>query len=261
MLQDSQEVSSAETFTWAMSETGRVVSVGRPTGGWGIIPHGYSLPSGLAQFRLGVNDRATPIKGVHTESVGWPPDVLVPYGPVVHAKVDPVREIGLTILGVLGGAGARTDRTREIFGGLFAGKTTEFAKAEPYGTDPRWYALAKANGLDAKALGHLVEDDLKKRLAMETALLKVDDAGPPDVLGARARLAAVEPIANAAGMKGELAAFAASVKKLAAEGAAQEAFLAATDRAFAMGDAEKKKFLMAHKDSQIAKFAKERLWK
>jgi len=259
MLQDSQEVSSAETFTWAMSETGRAVSVGRPTGGWGIIPHGCSLPSGLASFRLGVNDRATPIKGVHTEGVGWPPDVLVPFGPAIRAKDDPVRDIGLTILAVLD-AGAKTDKARDAFGGLFAGKIAEFAKSEPWSADPKIVALLKANGglVDVKKL---VEDDLKKRLAMETALLKIEDAGPPDSLGAKARLAAIEPIATAAGMKSALADLQAAVKKLAAEASAEEAFLAATDRAFAMSDADKKKFLAAWKDSQIAKFAKEKLWK
>jgi len=56
MLQDEVEISSAETFTWAMSETERCVSVGRPTGGWGIIPKGYSCPSGIVSFRLGVNE-------------------------------------------------------------------------------------------------------------------------------------------------------------------------------------------------------------
>ncbi len=250
MLQDSQEVSSAETFTWAMSETGRAVSVGRPTGGWGIIPNGYELPSGLARFRLGVNDRPTPIKGVHTEGVGWPPDVLVPYGPVVCAHDDPVAEVGMEVLRVMS-RGATADVARKGFGGLFAGRIAEFAKSPgPFGPGP----------LLAKPL-RLVEDDLKARLSSETALLKLDDAGPPDVLGARARLAALEPVATAAGMKSALADLQAAVKKLAAEGAAQEAFLAATDRSFAMSDADRKKFLLAHKDSLIAKFAKDRLWK
>ncbi len=260
MLQDSQEVSSAETFTWAMSETGRVVSVGTQTGGWGIIPHGFSCPSGLVSFRLGVNDRATPIKGVHTEGVGWPPDVLVPFGPVIRSRDDPVREIGLTILGVLD-AEAKADKVRELFGGLFAGRIAEFKKAAPYGADLKVFVLQNANGFNPGALARLVEDDLKKRLEMETALLKVEDAGPPDALGAKARLAAIEPVANAAGMKSALADFAAAVKRLAGEASAQEAFLAATDRSLNMADADKKKFLAAWKDSQIAKFAREKLWK
>jgi hypothetical protein len=69
------------------------------------------------------------------------------------------------------------------------------------------------------------------------------------------------PQATAAGMKTPLADLQAAVKKLTAEGAAQEAFLAATDRALSAGDPEKKKFLATFKDSQIARFAKERLWK
>jgi hypothetical protein len=205
------------------------------------------------------HDRATPIKGVHTEGVGWPADVLVPYGPVVRAKDDPVREIGLTVLAFLD-AGAKTDKVRDAFGGLFAGRMAEFAKAEPYGADPKVLARLKATSslVDVRKL---VEDDLKKRLESELALLRLDDVGPRDVLGARARLAALEPQATAAGMKSALADLQSAVKKLATEGAAQEAFLAMTDRAFGASDADKKKFLSTYKDSQIAKFAKERFWK
>ena len=32
-----------------------------------------------------MSDRATPLLDVHTEGVGWPPDVLVPFGPVISA--------------------------------------------------------------------------------------------------------------------------------------------------------------------------------
>ncbi|MFG0319424.1 MAG: S41 family peptidase, partial [Planctomycetota bacterium JB042] len=64
LLQNETMVSSAETFAWAMTETDRAVSVGRPTGGWGIIPNVVSCPSGMLDLRIGVNDRPTPIRGV-----------------------------------------------------------------------------------------------------------------------------------------------------------------------------------------------------
>ncbi len=248
MLQDESEVSSAETFTWAMSETGRAVSVGRHTGGWGIIPNGYTCPSGLVSFRLGVNDRPTPIRRVHTEGVGWPPDVLVPYGPVVRAQADPIRDVGMQVLQSLH-AGTKPTSARELFGGLFQGRIAEFTKR------------AAAKGYDAKPLARLVADDLEQRLAMETALLVIEDAGPPDVLGARARLASLEPQATAAGMKPALARLQQAVKKLAAEGAAQEAFLAITDRTLDAPAKEREKFLATHKRTQLARFAKEQLWK
>jgi len=249
MLQNENEVSSAETFTWAMTETARVVSVGRPTGGWGIIPDGFQCPSGIVSFRLGVNMRATPVKHVQTEGVGWPPDVLVPFGPVVRAKTDPVREIGLEVLHAMK-AGMKTDRARDLFGGLFAGKIAEFRKG-----------IAEAKGYDGREIASLAEDDLKKRLAAELALLKLDDAGPPDVLGARARLADLEPVATAAGMKSALADLQAAVKKLTAEGDAQAEFLALVDRKLDAPPKDRERFLAARKSSQIAKFAKERLWK
>ena len=249
MLQNENEVSSAETFTWAMTETARVVSVGRPTGGWGIIPDGFQCPSGIVSFRLGVNMRATPVKHVQTEGVGWPPDVLVPFGPVVRAKTDPVREIGLEVLHAMK-AGLKTDRARDLFSGLFAGRIAEFRKA-----------IAEAKGYDGREIASLAEEDLKKRLAAELALLKLDDAGPPDVLGARARLADLEPVATAAGMKSALADLQAAVKKLAAEGDAQAEFLSLVDRKLDAPPKDRDKFLAARKASQIAKFAKERLWK
>jgi hypothetical protein len=86
LLEDERMISSAETFTWAMTETGRAFSVGRPTGGATIIPDSFDAPSGLFRFRLGVHDRKTPIKGVQPEGIGTPPDVLVRYEPALLAK-------------------------------------------------------------------------------------------------------------------------------------------------------------------------------
>jgi C-terminal processing protease CtpA/Prc len=99
MLQDEREASSAETFTWAMVETGRVVSVGRPTAGMTIIPTTFDAPSGIFSFRMGVHDRYTPIKRVQPEGIGTPPDVFVPYAPhLLTEGQDPCRRVGLEIL-------------------------------------------------------------------------------------------------------------------------------------------------------------------
>lgn len=196
-----------------MSETGRVISVGRPTGGWGIIPRGYSLPSGLANFRLGVNARPTPIKRIQTEGIGWPADVTVPCGPVIRGEADPVFDVGMQVLQVLA-AGADAEKTRELFAGLFAGRIAEFGK----GADK----LADVKGWHPKKLAKLAEDDLKQRLLLEALLLDLDEAGPPDVLGAARRLEWLGPQAKAAGMKSELGRLEKAVKKRKAEAKAQE---------------------------------------
>jgi C-terminal processing protease CtpA/Prc len=97
MLTDEREISSAETFTWAMVETGRAVMVGRPTGGATIIPTTFRAPSGLFSFRMGVHDRKTPIEGVQPEGVGTQPAVFVPYEPKLLQR-DPVLAIGIRAL-------------------------------------------------------------------------------------------------------------------------------------------------------------------
>ncbi|MHC4224143.1 MAG: S41 family peptidase, partial [Planctomycetota bacterium] len=99
LLQDERQVSSAETFTWVMTESDRVVSVGRHTGGATIVPMGFEVPSGLFKFRMGVSDRRTPIKRVQPEGVGTPPDIFVPYEPYLLAKYgDPIFGIGKAVL-------------------------------------------------------------------------------------------------------------------------------------------------------------------
>ena len=242
MLQDEVEVSSAETFTWAMSETERCVSVGRPTGGWGIIPKGYSCPSGIVSFRLGVTDRPTPIRRIHTEGVGWPPDVLVPYGPVLCARPDPVFEIGLEVLRTLHGGQSRK-KTVAAFHAAFHGKPD--TKKGP-----------------ARMLAKLGREDLERRLAVETALLKLEkDLGPVDALGVSRRLETLAPRAKAAGVKGALTRLTKAVASAKAEIAAQKAFLEMTDASFQASDADKKRFLASHKKSAIARFAQDRLWR
>lgn len=102
LLQDERMASSAETFTWAMTETGRVLSVGRPTAGVTIIPDGFDAPSGLFRFRLGVHDRKTPIKGVQPEGIGTLPDILVHYEPAALARYgDPILGVAKEALDLL----------------------------------------------------------------------------------------------------------------------------------------------------------------
>jgi len=99
MLIDERMISSAETFTWAMTETDRVVTVGRPTGGATIIPTSFDAPSGLFSFRLGVTDRKTPGKGVQPEGKGTAPDVYVPYNAKTLADGrDPIYETARIVL-------------------------------------------------------------------------------------------------------------------------------------------------------------------
>jgi hypothetical protein len=269
MLQDELEVSSAETFTWALCETKRAVSVGRSTGGWGIIPHVFPLPSGLGSVRIGVNDRPTPIKQVHTEGVGWPPDVLVPFGPELCAwngfaegrgasgaksdrVPDPVFALGLEIVNVLR-AGVAADDTRDGFHALAEGDGpafTTFAKK-----------AAKAKELDSTKLVRLFADDLKAELAMEAAALELDEPSLADWVGASRRLPRLLARAKAAGLANEAARIDKLVKAAKSEQVAQEALLALSDPAFAADDTAKKAWLAKHGATKLGKFVREHLWK
>jgi hypothetical protein len=260
MLQDENEVSSAETFTWALSETNRVVSVGRPTGGWGIIPKRFELPSGLASFRLGVNDRATPLRNVHTEGVGWPPDLVLPFGPKLvefggGGRPDPARALGLEILGLLR-AGVATDETRVAFHALGEGDTTAF----------RAYAKKATQRLkefDGEKLAKLFNDDLVGELELELALLEAaSDARPPDALGLNRRLPRLLARAKSSGLQGKAAGLEAAAKKLANEAAAQEALLhlPGDDFLFA-GDKAREAWFAKYANTRTGKFVNAMLTK
>lgn len=200
MLQDELEVSSAETFTWSVSETGRVISVGRPTGGWAIIPEVLECPSGILSFRLGVRDRGTPIRGIRTEGVGWPPDVPVPAGPVFTAMPDAARRLGTEILRVLQ-AGADREDARKAFRALVDGNVAAF---RAFGKK----VAAKAKGFDAEALAKAVLDDLRGELKLEAAALGLAGAGPGDDPQTARRIQALIARAKAAGLGAEAAALA-----------------------------------------------------
>jgi hypothetical protein len=250
-LQGELDVSSAETFLWAMSETGRAITIGRPTGGWGIIPKRFELPSGLAAIRIGVNDRPTPIKGVRTEGAGWPPDVLIPFGPAVTAVVDPEQQIGLDVLKVLAG-GVAIDETRAAFHDLFAGNVAKFrAFAKKAGP--------QAKGVDLEKWAKIVLDDLKGELALETEALKLEDV-VPDAAGAARRLPALAARAKAAGLTAPLAELESAVKAQKAEAGAQQALLELAEP-FAPAPDQRKAWLAKHGATKTAKLVRERLWK
>jgi hypothetical protein len=235
-----------------MSETGRAITVGRPTGGWGIIPKRFELPSGLAAFRLGVNDRPTPIKGVHTEGTGWPPDVLIPFGPEVTALGDPEQQVGLEILKVLA-AGVPVDETRAAFHDLFAGNLVKFR------------AFAKktagtAKGVDLEKLAKLVLRDLEAELALEAEALRSDE-GAPDAAGAARRLPALKARAQAAGLGAPLAELESAIKSQRAEVDAQEALMALPDGPFAAQPEQRKPWLAKHGGTKTGKLVREKLWK
>lgn len=249
MLQDAREVSSAETFTWAMSETGRAISVGQATGGWSIIPRAFRTPSGKLGFRLGVTDRGTPIQGVRTEGVGWPPDVLVPLGPLITSRPRWPLELA-TSIARCAHESEDVEATRELFALLPAGRIADFSK--------RARALAKTvRDLDLAAVAKTYADDLELTLELERTLLT--DVRPPDVLGCTRRLRTLAPRAKAAGAAKPLAALERTLKGLKKEAAAQEDLLAALDADFGWSEKARAAFLDRHAGTSFAAFAKEEL--
>lgn len=260
MLQDELEVSSAETFTWALSETRRVVSVGRPTGGWAIIPKGYRCPSGLVDFRLGVNARPTPIERRATEGTGWAPDVLVPYGPRLCAENDATRRIGLDALRLLH-AGIERDEVAALFGGLFGGSLDESAKrAERAAKAMAKSAPKDLPPWDCATLVELAREDLAATLDMELALLEDDGVVAPDARGAERRMGSLAPRAKGAGLTAPLAALQTALKRTRADSAAQSALLQLDGPAFTGDERAVRTFLSKHSKSRVAAFARDVLF-
>lgn len=242
-LQDELMVSAAETFTWAMCETERVVSVGRPTGGWAIIPRAFQCPSGLVDYRLGVNARPTPITRRATEGIGWAPDVCVPFGPVMAAEADPVRRIGLEAVRLLAG-GVPRDEVATLLGGLFGAELDEAAQ--------RATAAAKrATGWDPAPLVALARADLEATLALELALLEADGVIAPDALGASRRFEALAARARGAKLAAQAKRLEAAISASRAEAAAQSALLEARGRAFELDERARAAFAKRHAKSAL----------
>jgi hypothetical protein len=189
------------------------VSVGRPTGGWAIIPKAYRCPSGLVDFRLGVNARPTPIERRATEGIGWAPDVLVPYGPRLSAESDATRRIGLEALRLLQ-SGVERDEVAALFGDLLGGGLDEAAKrAERAARSMASHAAREPLSWDHAALVQLVREDLEATLALELALLEESDVVAPDVRGAERRLVSLSQRAKGAKLTSALAELQSALKR------------------------------------------------
>lgn len=253
MLQDETMVSSAETFTWAMRETDRAITVGRPTGGWGIIPKVFQCPSGLLDFRLGVNDRKTPIGGLHTEGIGFAPDVLLPFGPEFSAEPDPARSIALELLSLLH-AGCEREKVRDAFHELFEGDVDGFRKAaDVFGK--------QAHGYTGERLAERVREDLRGELSLERAALDIEeDAGLPDLIGLELRLPRLLARAKAAGLGAPAAALKKAHVALAKEQKAQAALLELDRSADRLDHKAQQSFLSRHGKTRVGQLAG-RLWR
>jgi len=253
MLQDETEISSAETFTWALSETQRVVSVGRPTGGWGIIPKGFSCPSGLLSFRLGVNDRPTPIRGIRTEGVGWPPDILIPHGPEFCASADPSGDVGREVLWLLH-AGVPREQLVTGFQTLFAGDVAGFRKKAG--------AFAKrAKGFRPDALAKRVLADLDATLEMETAILRDRKSPPADAVGVTRRLDDLVARAKRAKLTKKATVLKKTAQAARTEAVAQEALLHLFDAGEAEDPKKRAAFLRKHGKTKVAAWARDALFR
>ncbi len=253
MLQDELQVSSAETFALAMSETERVISVGRNTGGWSLVPDVFECPSGLMKFLLGIRNRPTPINGIYTEGIGWPPDIVIPHGPLFCSRPDPAREVGLGILEVLH-AGASRKEAMKMFAALFEGNVVPFLEDDP----PR------AKGYEspkAEQLASLIKEDLEARLAVEAALLELGNFLPPDALGVACRLEDLAPRARAAGLEEPLERLERAVAAVEAERVAQDAFFAVTDTFLETDEASKKEFQARFGSTRTGTYIREHVWK
>lgn len=249
-LQDELMVSSAETFAWAITETDRAVSVGRSTGGWGIIPNVFELPSGLAKVRIGVNARATPIRGIQTEGVGWPADVFVPYGPVFSAQRDPVYDVALDVLAVLVSGSSVTD-TRRLFATLSEGRFDEFEKNATK-------LVKKAPGFEPSALARRWSENLARTLELERTAMEID-APPQDFAGTEKRCASLEKQAKAAGAAPAAAALRKAVTSGKSETAAQRDFLAAANDDLELDDAALTAFSKKHGKTEFGEWLARRM--
>ncbi len=194
MLQDERMVSSAETFTWAMVETDRALSVGRPTGGGTIIPRVFDDPAGLFRFRLGCVDRETSVEGVHPEGVGTAPDVFVPYDAWLLAlHPDPVRAVGLDVLRRLV-QGQPAEVVAAGYGGVLGAAPDRLGD----GAWKAFAALAEPAGLDLPGLcPHAARRMIDEEIRVHDA-----EADPvPDGGGSSERLAALARVADAVGLE------------------------------------------------------------
>ncbi len=252
MLQDEREISSAETFTWAMTETGRAVSVGRPTGGATIIPRVFNAPSGLFSFRMGTHDRATPIRKIKPEGTGTAPDVFVPYEPeLLKRHHDPTLAAATDIVLFLA-IGAEREAVVDYYGGIL-------------GADPERVKKSRKNfdALDRpprqKGFSDVVDGIVEEMIDWEIALCKSKHNPMPDFAGAADRL---ERLAAIAGLLGDAKAAARAVaapKGWKAEIEAQKAYSAVEGFLAEPDSRALKAFLKKHGKTRYGKAVKDAL--
>ncbi len=249
MLQDEREISSAETFTWAMTETGRAVSVGRPTGGATIIPRSFDAPSGLFSFRLGCTDRPTPLQGIKPEGIGTRPDIFVPYEPILLERFpDPAVAVARDVLLLLAGKASRSTVV-DYYGGILG--------CEPARVKKTVKAFGKIR-LPSKKSGfcHATDDLVEAMVKWQIRLCNSKDNPMPDFAGAAERLSALQEIARLLGSESAASQAAGEVKKWAREIKAQEAFEAMIEKSYPPDERALKKFLGSHGNSRYGKTAK-----
>jgi|GEM_PF-1512158 len=217
MLQDEREISSAETFTWAMTETGRAVAVGRPTGGATIIPRMFNAPSKLFSFRMGTHDRATPIRKIKPEGTGTPPDVFVPYEPgLLERHGDPILAAATDIALYLVG-GAERAVVVDYYGGLLGAEPERVKKAQK-----KFDALDRPS--KQKGFTNVTDGVVEEMIDWEIALCESKHNPMPDFSGAADRLEELSEIAALLGLDKAAARAAEAPKSWKKEIAAQNVY-------------------------------------
>lgn len=250
MLQDEREISSAETFTWAMSETGRAVAVGRPTGGATIIPRMFNAPSKLFSFRMGTHDRATPIRKIKPEGTGTAPDVFVPYEPgLLERHGDPILAAATDIVLFLVD-GADRGVVVDYYGGIL-------------GSDPERVKTAKKefDSLDRpskqKGFGNVVDGIVEEMIDWEIALCESKHNPMPDFSGAADRLDRLAEIAALLGLDKAAARAAAAPKSWKDEIAAQNVYFTLEELLLEPDDKALKGFLKKYGKTRYGKAVKD----
>ena len=244
-LQDERMVSSAETFTWAMVETGRAVAVGRPTGGATIIPRTFDVPSGLFRVRLGRRDRETSVRGVHPEGVGSPPDVHVPYALAVlqGRDGDPVLAAGTDVLRWLV-SGAPRDVVVGAYQGVLGAEAERLEAAiDAFGELEPPADLAYPDLLEG-LVGRWVDEEIQVTDAQANLT--------PDAIGARRRLARLEAVARVLGQEAVAERAASAADRWRHEVTAQEAFEALLASGLPPAPAARDAYLEAHEGTRWA---------
>jgi hypothetical protein len=248
MLQDAREISSAETFTWAMTETGRVVSVGEATGGATIIPRSFEVPSGMLGFRMGCTDRRTPIRAVQPEGIGTPPDVFVPDDPTLLGRLgDPELGVGLDVLRYLV-AGEDREVVKAAYGGVLGADPERLGRSVE-----RFRRLSRPSGV---ALTDLTTGLVDALIADEIRRTANERNPMPGFRESAARLERLAAVADRCGRKAAARDARRAVSLWEPEIAAQRAWDALVAESFPPTEEALARFLEAHGGSRYGRAAR-----